>query len=771
MNRSGLTNDEAERRLLHYGPNEVEEKHPSILFLLLKKFWSPIPWMLEITIILQLILGKIDEAIIIAILLLFNSLLSFFQEDRANKALALLKHHLAIQARAFRDQLWQLIPAQKLVSGDIVYLRMGDIIPADIRLLDGHLLIDQAALTGEALPVEGESGTIVYSGSLIKRGEATGEVIATGINTYFGKSVKLIQSAEVISHIKNVIFSIVKYLIAVDIILILALLTYALMTHLPLTEIVPYILILLVASIPVALPATFTLATALGALDLTKLGVLVTRLSAIEDAVAMDVVCADKTGTITQNQLALTLVKSFLSYSDDQVLSLATLACDAATQDPIDQAILLAASLKKLISKSAERISFLPFDPSIKRSETIVKQNGQTMRVVKGAPDIILELLKNPPAISHDITQMAALGYRVLAVAVAVENNDLELAGLIALQDSPREDSFSTIQKLKEWGLRILMVTGDSLATAKTIALKVGIGDKICSSQELNQAQANIHDCDVFAGMFPEDKFKLVKALQQNGHVVSMTGDGVNDAPALKQAEVGVAVANATDVAKAAASIVLTHPGLSGILSAVEISRRIYQRMLTYTLNKIIKSLEIAIFLTVGVILTGSLIIKPLLIVLLLFTNDFVTMSIATDNVSFTTKPTRWRISTLMIVGGLMSSAILILSFAVLYYGYQILHLSLSELRTLIFVMLVFTGQGTVYLVRERKHFWNSMPGHWLIISSILDIIVVSILASNGILMAAINPWLILQLFIAIILYLIVIDFFKVRLFAYYKIH
>jgi H+-transporting ATPase len=771
MNIQGLTNIEAEQRLQQYGLNEVEEKHPHVLLIFLKKFWAPIPWMLEITIILQLILGKLDEAIVIAILLLFNSILSFFQEDRANKALTLLKHHLAIQARVFRDQLWQLIPAQKLVPGDVVYLRMGDIAPADIRLLEGRVLIDQSVLTGEALPLEGESGTIAYAGTLIKRGEATGEVIATGSNTYFGQSVKLIQSAKVISHIKNVVFNIVKYLIAVDVILILALLNYAFMAHLPLTEIVPYILILLVASIPVALPATFTLATALGALDLTKRGVLVTRLSAIEDAAAMDIVCADKTGTITQNQLALTHVKSFQPYTDDQVLSLATLACDAATQDPIDQALLLAASLRKLISKNVERISFLPFDPSIKRSEVIVKQNGQTMRIVKGAPDIIISLLKNPAAIPYDISQMAALGYRILAVAVAIGNNELELAGLMVLQDPPREDSAAIIQKLKEWGLRIIMVTGDSLATAKTIASTVGIADKVCSSKGLNQTQENIHNCDVFAGMFPEDKFKLVKALQRSGHVVSMTGDGVNDAPALKQAEVGVAVTNATDVAKAAASIVLTQPGLSGILAAVEISRCIYQRMLTYTLNKIIKSLQVAIFLTVGVILTGSLIIRPLLIVLLLFTNDFMTMSIATDNVSFTTKPSRWRISTLMIVGSLMSGAILLLSFAVLYYGYHILHLSLPELRTLIFVMLVFTGQGTVYLIRERKYFWNSLPGYWLIISSILDIIATSLLASYGILMTAINPLLILELLIVVILYLIVIDFFKVRLFAYYRIH
>jgi H+-transporting ATPase len=772
----GLTSHEAQQRLLQHGRNEIEEKKPHQLIKLLKKFWAPIPWMLEIAIILQLIIGKIDEAIIIGILLLFNSFLGFFQEGRATKTLALLKHHLAIQTRVLRDNQWQLLPAQELVPGDIVHLRMGDISPADIRLADGKVLIDQSILTGEALPIESEMGTIAYSGALIKRGEATGEVIATGKNTYFGKSAELIQTAKPISHIKKIIFTIVRYLVVIDIVLAVIVFIYALFIKLPITDVIPFILILIVASIPVALPATFTLATAFGATQLARRGVLVTHLLAVEDAATMDVVCCDKTGTITENQLQVAELKCFNAYTENKLLSLAAIACDEATQDPIDKAILAFIQTRGLAESIPRRLEFVPFDPAIKRSEGIFQLDNQQWRVLIGAPEFITKLISSLPDITQTLSQMAEKGYRILAIAIGNNDdktkNSFELAGLIAFQDLPRKDSKSLIKSLKLLGLKIFMVSGDGLLTSKTIATHVDIGTKACSSQILqNKTPQNLLDCDVFANMFPEDKFRLVQALQRNGHIVGMTGDGVNDAPALKQAEVGIAVANATDIAKAAASIVLTQPGLSGILSAVETSRRIYQRMLTYILNKVIKSFEIAIFLSLGVILTGKLIITPLLIVLLLFTNDFVSMSIATDNVTFSHKPERWQISHLMAAGGILAVLMLLLSFAVFYFAQNVLHLALPQLQTLIFVLLVFTGQGNVYLVRERNHFWHSLPGKWLILASVIDIIIVIIFASKGILMTAINPFIPLALLLVVVFYLFMIDFCKIRIFSYFKLH
>lgn len=766
---SGLTDQEAKKHLSQYGYNVIEEKKRKLWIIFLKKFWTPISWMLEITIILQSVLGKWDESIIISALLLFNAIISFFQEGRANKTLTLLKNHLAIKARVLRDSQWQLIPAKDLVPNDIVHLRMGDLSPADIRLLDGKLLIDQSILTGEALPIEGEVGTIAYSGAMVKRGEATGEVIATGKNSFFGRTAQLIKTAKSKSHIENFIFSIVKYLVTIDVVLALIVLIYAFITKLPISDVVPYVLILLVASIPIALPATFTLATALGATHLAKRNVLVTHLLAIEDAAMMEVVCCDKTGTMTQNKLKVTLLKTFSSYTEEELLFFAALASDEATQDPIDKAILSEARARNLLNSFPERLEFIPFDPLYKRSEAVFILDNKKVRVMKGAPNLIEKLTSNSFNINEEITRMASKGYRVLSVITKIQDK-FDLVGLIAFQDPPREDTISSIQKLKALGIRILMVTGDNLATAKTIAEKIGLNRKRCGAETIQKLDSDITDCDVFAEMFPEDKFHLVKTLQKNGKVVGMTGDGVNDAPALKQANVGIAVSNATDIAKAAASIILMQPGLSGILSAVETSRRIYQRMLTYVLNKVTKSFEIAVFLSLGLIFTGKFIITPFLIVLLLFANDFATMSIATDNVLTSQKPAHWKISNLMLAGGLMSTLILILSFSIFFIGRDLFHLSLHQLQTLIFVMLVFTGQGNVYLMRERKHFWNSRPGKWLLLSSLLDIIIVSILAIKGILMTAISPMLIIGLGFLILIYLVIIDFLKVMTFSRFAI-
>jgi H+-transporting ATPase len=765
----GLTSTEALQRLSTYGPNAVAEDRPHAWLAFLRKFWAPVPWMLEATIALQFALGKPDEAAIIGALLAFNAVLGFAHENRANNALAMLKSRLEIQVRVLRDNIWQKLPAQQLVPGDVVYLRMGDLAPADIRLLDGKLLLDQSALTGESLPVEAGSGSFVHAGAIVKRGEAPGEVTATGVHTFFGKTAELVRSAKSVSHLETLIVTIVKYLVTMDAILVAALLTYSALYGIPLTEVLPFALILLVASVPIALPATYTLATALGALELAKNGVLVTRLSAIEEAAAMDVLASDKTGTITQNRLALTALRSYAPYNDNDLLYWAALACDHSTQDPIDLAILDAAQARGLLSQLPRRLGFIPFDPETKRSEAQYDQNDNKLRVLKGAPRVIGGLVVNGIDIGSDVEKLGADGSRVLAVAIETGSNGLQLAGLVALQDPPREDSRMLIQDLHNLGVRVLMVSGDGPSTARAVAEKVGIGARVCAPEKLQESiEQGALDYDVFARVLPEDKFRLVLALQQSGHVVGMSGDGVNDAPALKQAEVGIAVANATDVAKAAASLVLTNPGLGDIKAAIETSRRINQRMLTYTMNKIIKTLEIAIFLSVGVMLTGVFVITPLLIVLLLFTNDFVTMSIATDHVSFSRKPERWNIPNLMLTSGILAGFVLILSFAVFFAGRDWLHLPLNELQTLIFVMLVFTGQGNVYLVRERRHFWQSLPSQWMLIASLLDIVVVFIFATKGIFMTAIPVELVAGLVALVLVYLIAVDFIKIRVFKHF---
>jgi H+-transporting ATPase len=760
----GLSSEEARLRLQKYGPNAVAEEKPRLWLILLAKFWAPVPWMLEATIVLELILGKSFEAAIIGALLVFNAALSFFQENRANTALSLLRKQLAIEARVMRDTEWRLLPAEDLVPGDVVYLRAGDLVPADIRLVEGNLQLDQSALTGESLPVEAGAEAVAYAGATVKRGEAAGEIIATGARTYFGKTAELVGAAKTASHLETIIFSIVRYLVAMDGTLVAILLAYCAVVGLPFSDVLPFALILLVASVPVALPATFTLATSLGALELAKRGVLATRLSAIEEAAAMDVLCSDKTGTITQNRLALVSTRCYPPFSEHDLLRFAAYASDDATQDPIDLAILSRAKELGLADHRPERLKFIPFDPATKLAEAILRQDRGVIHALKGAPQAVAARTGPGVEPSGDIEQLAAGGCRVLAVAAGPENA-LRIAGLLALEDPPRDDSKSLVQSLRDLGVRIVMITGDGLATARAIAARVGIGNRACSARDLaRKSAARVLDYDVFAEVFPEDKFRLVQTLQRAEHVVGMTGDGVNDAPALKQAEVGIAVASAVDVAKAAASLVLTNAGLMDVVTAVESSRRIYQRMLTYTLNKIIKTVEIAFFLSIGAIATRELIITPALIVLLLFTNDFVTMSIATDRVFFSRNPDRWHIRTLMAAGMAMGCFILMLSFGVFWMGRAWFSLPLPQLQTLVFITLVFTGQGTVYLVRERRHFWSSLPSRWLLTASILDVIAVSILASEGILMARLEVIMVMMVVVLCAVYLALLDFLKVAI-------
>ena len=761
MPSRGLSSEEARRRLLECGPNAVTEKRPHLILALVGKFWAPVPWMLEATIVLELALGKFVEGIVIAVLLVFNASLSLFQETRARSALELLQQRLAVRARVLRDAAWGLIGAEDLVPGDFVHLQIGDLVPADIAVREGEVLIDQSALTGESVPIEVDQGKTVYAGSLVKRGEASGEVTATGQRTYFGKTAELVRSARTASHLESIIFTIVKYLVAMDTALAVAVFLYAALVGMPLAETLPFVLILLVASVPVALPATFTLATALGAVELAKRGVLVTRLSAIEEAAAMDMLCSDKTGTITQNQLSLAALHPYAPFSEQDLLRFAAYASDEAGQDPIDLAVLSRAKTERALSVPTQRLKFVPFEPATKLAEATVIQDGKQLRVLKGAPQAIATRVGHAANVDAEVERLSAGGYRVLAVAGGPEGA-IRLVGLLALQDPPREDSKSLVASLNKLGVRVAMVTGDGIATAQAVAAQVGIAGRGCSAEDLGEDIDQALDCAVFAGVFPEDKFHLVRALQQAGHIVGMTGDGVNDAPALKQAEVGIAVANATDVAKASASLVLTNPGLTDTLAAVETSRRIYQRMLTYTLNKIIKTVEVGLFLSIGVILTRTFIITPLLIVMLLFTNDFVTMSIATDHVSASRTPDRWHIRTLMLAGMSLGSLILLLSFGLFFYGRDFLGLPLPQLQTLVFVTLVFTGQGMVYLVRERRHFWNSAPSQWMMLSSIVDVCAVCLLSILGILMAPLPISLVGSVILACVLYLIALDFLKV---------
>jgi H+-transporting ATPase len=767
---AGLSSEEATHLLRQHGPNTTPEERVSTLRLLLGKLWAPVPWMLELTIVLELVLGKTLEAVVVAALLLFNALVSWVQENRAQEALSLLRKRLSVVARVLRDGTWRRLPAQELVPGDVVHLRVGDVVPADVALDDGLLEVDQSALTGESLPVEAGGGHAVYAGSTVTRGEATGTVTATAAGTYFGHTAELVRTARTASHLEAVVTRIVRALVTLDLALAVVVVGIGLAGRGTLTDMLSFGVVLLLASVPVALPATFALAGALGAHELAEHGVLTTRLSAIEEAASMDVACTDKTGTITLNQLALAATVAYPPEAEARVLALACQASDAATQDPIDMAILAGAVQARVDLSGTRRLAFTPFAPETKLSEAQVATAQGTLRVVKGAPQVVAALCANPPAaLEDDLESLAARGLRVLAVAVG-ETDRLRLAGLVGLQDPPRPESRAVVASLEALGLRVIMITGDTLPTARAMASEVGLEGSACTAAEIRE-RALPPTCAVLADVLPEDKFNLVRRLQEQGHVVGMTGDGVNDAPALKQAEVGIAVANATDVARAAASIVLTQPGLGDVVTAIELSRRIYQRMLTYALNSSIKKLEVPVFLSLVFLATGRVALTPLLMVLLLFANDFATMAITTDRSSSSRRPNRWAVQPLLLGALGVALPSLVLTLAVFWAGSAMLALDTARLQTLAFVTLAVGSQATVYLVREPRRFWSSRPGPWLVAASAGAVLAVAVLASAGWLMAPLSPALVAAVCAAVGLLAVLVDWFKVRLFGRLGLH
>ncbi len=731
---TGLTSDEAGSRLEHFGPNAVPDTAVHPLRSALSKFWAPVPWMLEAAIVLEVALGKYVEAAIIAVLLVFNAALGFFQESRAQATLAALKSRLALNAAVRRDGVWTIVPAAGLVPGDLVKLSLGAVVAADVRLLEGSILLDQSMLTGESMPIEAGPGLQTYAGALVRRGEAVAEVTATGARTKFGRTAELVRTAHVESTQQKAVLRVVRNLAAFNSVIIVLLVAYARALAMPPAEIVPLVLTAILASIPVALPATFTLAAALGARALAQLGVLPTRLSAVDEAATMDILCADKTGTLTRNELSMTAIRPMPGFDEAYVLAMAALASADGGQDPVDAAIRAAAARHKA-SNPPKAIGFVPFDPATKRSEaTAAAPNGGTLRAVKGAFAAVSGLAEPSPAASAAANELEAKGFRVLAVAVGAPAAAMRLVGVIALSDPPRTDSAALITELRSLGVRTVMVTGDAPATAAIVAHAVGLDEGVCPPGPI-PATVRPGTFAVFAGVLPEDKYKLVKAFQSGGHTVGMCGDGANDAPALRQAQMGIAVSTATDVAKSAAGIVLTEAGLKGIVAAVKEGRTAFQRILTYTLNSVIKKIAQVLFLAVGLLMTGHAILTPMLMVIVMVTGDFLTMSLTTDNVQPSPAPNVWRIGRLTIAGAIIGLCELGFCTAVLAVGEFRMALGTEALRTLAFVALVFGGEATLYAIRDRRRLW-SRPSRWLVVSSVGDLLIIAALAIGGIAMA-----------------------------------
>lgn len=749
----GLTSAEARRRLGEFGPNAVREKARPRWHTFLAKFWGPVPWLLELAMLLQLWLGAHVEAAVIGGLLLFNGVLGFVQEGRAGAALAALKQRLAPTALVRRDGEWVRLPAVELVPGDAIRLPLGALVPADAGIVSGSVMVDQSMLTGESVPVDAGPGSPVYAGSMVRRGQAIAEVTATGTKTYFGRAAELVRLARHPSTEQAAIFAATRNLAVVNGTVAVLIVVYAYATGWQSGDLTRLALTALLATIPVALPATFTLSAAFAAQILARRGVLLTRLSAAHEAAAMDVLCADKTGTLTRNALQVVEVAAMPGFDRSRVLALAALASSEADQDPIDAAIREAAANEALRGAAERLVRFVPFDPANRISQaSVAERDGSELLVIKGAFESVAQETAVPADAHRLVDALAARGHRVIAVAVGPAGS-LCLAGLVAVSDPPREDSASLIANLSHLGVRTVMVTGDSAATAASTALKLGI--KVP---------------DVFARVVPEEKYRLVKKLQAQGHVVGMCGDGANDAPALRQAQIGIAVSTATDVAKAAAAMVLTEPGLAGMVFAVREGRIAFQRLLAFASNMLVKKIEIVLFLAIGLWLTGHAVLTPALMVLMLVTNDFLAMSLTTDRASPARSPGIWQMRNITAAAVALGVCKLAFSTAVLAYGRFRLALDAGQLQTLAFVTLVFGSQGLLYVLRERGRLWSSRPGNWVLASSAADVAIVSVLALSGILMEPL-PWHILGgVFVSAAAFALVLDQIKRPVLAAFKL-
>lgn len=740
----GLSQPEAQERLRTFGPNEVQEKQRSAVLEFLSRYWGPMPWLLELTMALSFFLGHILEGIIIFALLTINAVIGFWNERSSRKALELLKSKLSAETRVFRDAQWTNIDAKKIVPGDVMTVGLGDIISADVKIIsDSTLSVDQSTLTGESLPVTLKRSSLAYSGSIVKRGEAQGVVLNTGPRTYFGKTVELVGKARALSHQQQIMMAVVKYMMYMSIAAIVVVVIDALLAKAGVLTILRIALVFLMGAVPVALPAVFAVVLATGAVELARRSVLVTRLSAIEDAASMDILFLDKTGTITQNKLSVVKSVPFGGHAPIEVTIAGAMASKQEGDDEIDRAVLeFARQAEK--DFSYRQLSFTPFEPATRRSEALVQDQGGQFRVMKGAVETVLSLCREVDdqirrQARDTLQDLSSKGYRVLAVARSTNDNSdyLIFLGLLGIADPPRPDSKDMIAQMKQLGVQVKMLTGDNLAIAREIAREVALGDGIVAMPEVknlnpqDQAEAIEHS-DGIADIYPEDKYRIVKLMQSRGYIVGMTGDGVNDSPALKQAEVGIAVSNATDVSKASASIVLTQPGIQAITSAVVTSRQIYQRMLSWVINKVTKVIQFIGLLTVGFLWLHEVLLTAMGMVLLVFANDFVTMSLATDNVTGTANPNVWNIRRITMASLLLGLLLVTEGLVTVAVGRWYFHLPLAQLQSLVMLMLVFTSQFKILIVRDRRHFWSSRPGKTLLVSATLTVSAFVVLGVYG---------------------------------------
>ncbi|KPK32474.1 MAG: metal-transporting ATPase [Chlamydiae bacterium SM23_39] len=722
-NKNGLSSSEAKNRLQQLGPNKIEEKKKSIFLTFLKYFWGPIPWMIEIAAILSIILHHWPDFFIILTLLLINGIVDFWEEFQAGNAIKALKQKLALKAIVKRDGKWIEIDSSQIVLGDIILIKLGNIIPADAKLIEGeYLTIDQSSLTGESLPVTKKIKDVVYSGSIAKQGEMLALVTSTGKNTFFGKTTKLVEKAQPKSHFQKAILQIGDYLIYISLTLAFLLITIQSIKGDPFLELTQFVLILIVASIPVAMPAVLSVTMALGALKLAKMKAVVTKLESIEEMAGIDILCCDKTGTLTQNKLIL---KDPIIFKDDKdkIILYGALASKIEGKDPIDLAVINGLKDKKELNKYTQ-IKFFPFDPINKKTEATIKdEKGNIFYVSKGAPQVILSLC-NPDSnfenlVKKEINNLGKKGHRTLGVAYSIDGKKWNFQGLLPLSDPLREDSIPTIAKAKEHGIKIKMLTGDNIAIANEIASELKIGNNI-NILNKNNIEEKIEKSDGFAQIFPEHKYFIVKALQKLKHIVGMTGDGVNDAPALKQADVGIAVSNATDAARTASDLVLLAPGLSIIIKAIEEARMIFERMNSYAIYRITETVRIMFFIFFSILVFNFYPVTAIMIVLLALLNDIPIMTIVFDNALLSKTPVEWKMKRVISISTLLGITGLIATFLLLVIARDFLLLDIKSIQSLIFLKLSIAGHLSLFIARTKNTFFSKPHPSLILFSAIL---------------------------------------------------
>jgi H+-transporting ATPase len=744
----GLTQVEAQKRLTQYGPNELVEKKTNLLLKFLGYFWGPIPWMIEIAVILSGVVRHWPDFFIILLLLVTNAVVAFWEERQAGNEIAALKAKLAIKARVIRDGKWINPAARELVPGDVIRLRLGDVVPADARLLAGdEVSVDQSALTGESLPASRKPGDAVFSGSIIRRGEIGALVYATGGKTYFGKTAQLVQEALTVSHFQKAVLKIGNYLIILAVALVAVIIGFAIYRGDPILTTLQFALVLTVAAIPVAMPTVLSVTMAVGARLLAKKQAIVSRLVAIEELAGVDVLCADKTGTLTQNKLTLGDPFSVNNIPAEQIILSAALASRAENNDTIDLAVLGGLKNKDTL-KEYQVVHFLPFDPVHKRTEATVKgKDGKTFKVTKGAPQVILALSANvgsvKTAAEKAVNDFAARGFRSLGVARAEGDGSWQFLGVLPMFDPPREDAKATIATALTMGVKIKMVTGDALAIAKETAKTLGMGTNILDAKTLGDSKKqesaevieSIEKADGFAEVFPEHKFHIVDVLQKRNHIVGMTGDGVNDAPALKKADCGIAVSSATDAARAAAAIVLLTPGLSVIIDAIKESRRIFQRMNSYAIYRIAETLRVLLFMTLAILVFNFYPLTAVMIVMLALLNDGAILSIAYDNVHYKDKPESWNMRMVLGISTVLGVIGVVSAFGLFYLGERVFHLDRPHIQTLMYLKLSVAGHLTIFLTRTRGPFWSIRPAKILWMAVLGTQIIATLIAVYGLFM------------------------------------